>query len=74
VSQQPDYRSALRRPATMRSRRFVPVLIRLGAIILIGGLLAWAMDAHWMNHRISQGLAQEIQGLKGAMPELRGRI
>ena len=53
----------------MRSRRFAPVLIRLGAIILGGGFLTWAMDAHWMDHKLWQGITQE---LKGVAPELRG--
>jgi hypothetical protein len=50
----------------------MPVLIRLGAIILIGGFLAWVMDAHWMDHRLWQGMRHEIQELKGTAPELRG--
>lgn len=33
---------------------FTPILIRWAAIIVISGLLAWAIDSQWMAQEIAQ--------------------
>jgi hypothetical protein len=61
MSQQSDYRSPRWRPATKRPGRFIPAFIRLTAIILVGGFIAWAMDAYWMNNELQREVTREMR-------------
>jgi len=49
-------RLATKRPA------LIPILIRWAVIVLISGLLAWAVDSQWMGNRVQQEIAQDIRG------------
>jgi hypothetical protein len=55
-------------PLRLASKRpaLAPPLIRLAAIIVISGLLAWAIDSQWMGGR----LQEEIAGVLGGFDRL----